>query len=555
MNNNDLEALLSTMDATEAAFVDSAAGAEKYVVLEVLRSADLAGFLHAYGRGTKANSSSFARYALDGVPRALSLFAADGFVGGGVAWAPPDAQYSTAMNAFLYRTGIASHVRRFAQFVRYGLAEFEVRADGTHRFNVLAQDIEAIDREAIKWYTGHLRRQTAPLLSAYQSENRKWVNAELAARVYSPPTFGIGYTSSRELEEYFEKFASLSAAGLPGHDALPLECRLGPLAYGQYREVVIASMARAQKHIAFVNTLARSDPNLDRRQVTTIFSEDAKIGGELADLFNHSEEETKAVLEAIGVSIGDIPELRKTFDCPRAILVRAGDGFWHQPVYGALSNPFTWLTRKLKRMYGSDWDRSVDLREDAFRGDLRSLFPEPRYYFHPRTPKLKGPNGIRTDVDALVIDRSVGTLAVVQLKWQDPFENSMAERASRSKNLAKEGNNWIQAVIEHCAGLDTKETARVLGIPDEEAARVNDVKLFILTRNGARFSGVQNQDRRAAWLSWFQLVRLAHNARHDKTPLARIWMKAREAVSPTQRAHDVSRFALDGLTVEVALVP
>lgn len=306
----------------------------------------------------------------------------------------------------------------------------------------------------------------------------------------------------------------------------------------------------APKHLAFVDTLARRNPRLDRRLVTTLFSEDEKIGGEWGGLLGLDGEQTRALLEVMGISGMDAPDLEGSFDCPNAMLVRAGDGFWHQPIYGAVSNPFDWMTRKLRRMFRPDWDRSVDLREAAYRADLERLFAEPRFYFHPSTPRLRDSTGDRTNIDALILDRKAGTLAVVQIKWQDPFHTSLSERASRIKNLAKEGNKWIQTVVDHCAGCDDPAMGRRLGLPAVEAARVTNTKFYVLTRNGARFSGPQQQDERAAWISWFELVRLLDGTRRHDDPIGEIWRRAREARPPKPRKH-VDKFRVDGLDIEV----
>ncbi|NKX16859.1 long-chain fatty acid--CoA ligase [Ochrobactrum pseudogrignonense] len=93
---------------------------------------------------------------------------------------------------------------------------------------ITAADFEAIDRNAIIWFTQHIKKADRPFLNALEADQGEWVTRELEARVQRDATFGIRYSSSRELEEYFETYAELRARGLPGNDSLPDDCRIGP---------------------------------------------------------------------------------------------------------------------------------------------------------------------------------------------------------------------------------------------------------------------------------------------------------------------------------------
>jgi hypothetical protein len=84
-----------------------------------------------------------------------------------------------------------------------------------------------------------LKTVDRPILDALEAEQGEWVARELARCVGTDDTFGIRYSSSRELEEYFENYAELRSRSLPGHDSLPGESRIGPITYDQYRTAVV----------------------------------------------------------------------------------------------------------------------------------------------------------------------------------------------------------------------------------------------------------------------------------------------------------------------------
>lgn len=549
-----LSALLAKIETSERALMAEVAGAERPILLEVIRAIDSIGYLRAFAPNHRVSDlPGYLDICWLGANRALSLFLPGGMVGPGVAWAPTSNDRSLWASSLLYRSGLISHLKRLVDFLRYGLATLELGKSGAIRFVITAADFEAIDRSAIVWFAQHIKKADRPFLKALEADQGEWVTKELEARVERDATFGIRYSSCRELEEYFETYAELRARGLPGNDSLPDDCRIGPLAFGQYRTAIVTGMARCLKHTAFVDTLlVRKNPPA-AREILTIHAFDHELREQWGGLLGLKDDETNVMLEVLGISPSDVAQLNSVPDCPQALLIRGGDQCWHKPVFGGLNNPFPWVNRKLQRMFRSDWDRAVNLREAAFRDDLRALFPEPRFFMPSKPRRLRDGGRVLTDIDAAIFDRQTGTLAVFQIKWQDSFENSLTERASRQRNLVKEGNSWIEIVSNYCAGLSGNERALQLGLPKDMASSAKAMCLFVLTRNGAKFSGGEAQDNRAAWFSWIDLLKSCHALRPGKDPLLELWKSGRRA-HPPQGHKGVQSFELDGVKIESVTV-
>lgn len=518
-----LQAILNHLDERDDWLRTRAAGLERPLLLNLLRVIDVAGYVRAHDPGRVVpGMPGYLDVGWMGAAHAIQLLAPAGMRGPGNVWHLPEPEQLAWATSFLYRAGLVVHLRRLAELVRYGLADVEVTGDRSLKFLIHARDREAIDRDAIDWYAGHVATMDAPVLKDFRNRYDAAVRTELAARVGTDPMFGIRYSSSRELEECFEFEAELRARTLPGHDALPFDARVGPLTFGEYRTAVVTGMARSLKHVAFVETLLARDPSTPRA-ILTIHSHEEKLKDEWGGLLGLDDARSGVLLNIMGMTPDDVPELRKAWDCPQALIVRAGDVFWQQPVFGGLNNPFTWVTRKLRRTFRPDWDRAVNGRETTFRKDLRIVFDKPRFWFAPTTQKIRGPAGIKTDIDAIVIDRACGTMAIFQLKWQDAFENSLTERESRRRNLTAEGNAWTETVLSHCQDCSPQAAALRIGVPAAVANGVQAVRLFVLTRNAAQFSGPANQDARAAWLSWYDMLRQCNHAADDADPLCSVW--------------------------------
>ena len=134
---------------------------------------------------------------------------------------------------------------------------------------------------------------------------------------------------------------------------------------------------------------------------------------------------------------------------------------------------------------------------------------------------------VRTDIDAVVFDRKTGTLGLFELKSQDPFARSTAELARQRDNVLY-ANRQISGVLDW---LQRHGADELLGRVDARTAktfRVQKVYPFVLGRYLAHFSDGPEPDRRAAWGTWPQLLRLLDGQpvrATDANPLASLFTR------------------------------
>lgn len=550
-----LTQLLAAIEISEVEIRKSASGQHRAFLLEIIRAIDSIGYFRSFAPDYPLSDlPGYLDICWMGASRALSLFLPDGMTGPGAVWARTNADRSQWASALLYRSGLIVHTTRLIDLVRYDLATVDLTPSGAIRFEIFAADLEAIDRQAVVWFTQHLQRTYRPVLRKLSPQGNHWLKIELERRVERDPMFDIRYSSSRELEEFFEAQAIIKSQGLPSNDSLPDDSKIGPFTFGQCRTATITGIARCLKHAAFVDTLVSRPNPPNSRDVMTIFAFDHELVEQWGSLLGLDRANALIMLDLMGLSAADIPHINRLPDCPQALLIRGGDQCWYKPVFGGLNNPFTWVTRKLKRTFRSDWDRAVNAREAAFRDDLRALFPEPRFYMPDKPRRLRRSGRTITDIDAAVLDRTTGTFAVFQLKWHDAFENSLAERASRQKNATVEGNAWVDVVSRYCEGLSGTDRALLMGIGPREATRATAMHLFVLTRNAAKFSGGDARDSRAAWISWYDLMRHCHIARRAADPISRVWTSGRrDRPPPVYRG--IQSFEISGFHIEYRLAP
>ena len=191
-----------------------------------------------------------------------------------------------------------------------------------------------------------------------------------------------------------------------------------------------------------------------------------------------------------------------------APLVRFDDERLIWSILGLTSEPLLFLTRELRRRSAQEYHNSAYLREVVFRDDVYSLFRDKRFVTSSTRIELRRKGGdLRTDVDAAVFDRRTGTLGVFELKSQDPFSRSLAELARRRDNLMY-SNRQVSGLLDWVKHHGADD---LLGRIDRQTAkkyRVHKVFTFVLGRYLVQFNDGPEPDRRAAWGSWPQVLRL-----------------------------------------------
>lgn len=191
-----------------------------------------------------------------------------------------------------------------------------------------------------------------------------------------------------------------------------------------------------------------------------------------------------------------------------APLVRVGPDRLVWSTYGLTSEPLLFLMRELRRRSPEAYHNAGHLREGAFRHELYGLFSDKRFATALGRIELRRERGdVQTDIDAAVFDRKTGTLAVFELKSIDPYARSAAELA-RQRDTVMYANRQVSGVL---TWLQRHGPDALLDRVDHGTAkrfRVQKVLPFVLARYLVQFGDGSEPDRRAAWGSWPQVLRL-----------------------------------------------
>jgi hypothetical protein len=200
-------------------------------------------------------------------------------------------------------------------------------------------------------------------------------------------------------------------------------------------------------------------------------------------------------------------------------LIKVGRASVVKSLHGILTTSYNFLLAELRRRYPGDWDRAVDRREAKFRNELYELFPGERFIRIDRPVLLKEGRATVTDVDAVILDRITGALALFQLKWQDPIASSLQKRSSKMRNFVREGEAWVNQVSTWLAMHSQEDLIRAMGSAVPRATEIASTRLFVLGRYFAHFSGQEAPRPDAAWGMWPQVVKLMNGAGESETTM------------------------------------
>lgn len=506
------------------------AGQEREALIEFVRSVDLyAYFLHFFP--TSELTPEFAARCVaiqHGIgPILCALLPQLDKYGDGIPLFPSEKRNADWADFTLEKFGQLAMLRRLAHCERYGLTRSEIHSDNHISIHVLASDVESEDRKDHAWVIAKAYAERNALQDKLNSQLKGWALDRIDKYVGIWRDHFIQYESDTELHELYRQQVQSSLISSPEADSLPDDAIIGKHTFGEWKGIVITAVARAMLHISFATRLsARHTGQLDLRNLLTIHVRQDDLLSVWEQQIGVGDPETLgAISDVFMMTAAHAEEYYDHHDYPLPYNIRFGKYFALLPQFGQLGNACTFLVTELKRKYRKDWDRAVNLREKKFQEELYELLPEPCYLKGRSNVVIRDDkNTISTDIDAVLLDRGRNCIYLFQLKWFDIFGLRLNERQSKLKNLIETGSKWIERVEYWLRQTPRGEVLKALGFT--QLSEHTAIRLVILTRNAARFSGSHCYDKRAAWFAWQKLCRVVGEGSESESPLESTWVEA-----------------------------
>lgn len=350
---------------------------------------------------------------------------------------------------------------------------------------------------------------------------------------------------------YLEFFASEYAEA----DAFAGGTEIGPLTFAQWKQIIVnvCSLGFAKAWLEDITLLEKRQFNplgfltLIPTQISDAeLRECFQVPGvpEQSELF----EKVKAclVLDEKNANLDYGPD--GAIPC----LVSLG-GAMFAPRYSRLGNPYLFLVQCLAKVYSFQMRRILAERESKFQDDLVALLRSNLYLFGEPNVKLPEGKQTLTDIDSVVYERSTNCLYLIQLKWLAVYARELARREKQHDELLNKAGGWVQKVDNWVGEVGHDKVLQTVGLGDMaiDPAKLT-VRLLVLNRWWARFSGKEPFDVRAAWLSWSRLKLLAREVPSGSAPLDYIYLRAQSMLMPVFTPVTTPKsYTIAGLTVNV----
>ena len=420
-------------------------------------------------------------------------------------------------NDFVFSCGALSMAERLAAMLRDGLVQASIlpvevehaaRADFMNILVIRSKDptlySELIGREGLKW------------LSAVASDNDRYLESdlerrhldvlpELGRRVRALDGWSMAYTSTRQIGAYFLEWGQLYLRRMVGQDTIGLEEPMGGRSFNEYLGVLAVLAGRAQKHLCYASLLKHRLPRLSLRNLLTGFTPVDKLIEWIAEQVDADTQTIGHLLEHLTLRPENLAQHTSGGDTAWAPVVQASENFFILPMYGLEINPFIFLLNELRGRYEKDWFRAANNREQRWIAEFQKLFALSRWRTNGRNIKLRDGKKVLTDIDFAVWDAVNNELGLFQLKWQQPIGLDNRARRSAGSNLMAGGNRWTETVSAWLDAHGALDLSKRLGF---RAPRAPVVRLFVVARYHAYFSGFGHYDGRAVWTDWSHVLKI-----------------------------------------------
>lgn len=377
----------------------------------------------------------------------------------GIPYGPISEQSFQAALTYLVGCGKLMYMIRLAALERHGLTSCSVAEDGTLHIKSLIGSAELSQMSSMHTWQAK-RKAPPPKFSDFQWAN---IRKEMYRFVNHKDRWFIRYENDMHIVEAYREVAHEFGLKSIEAEAFPDHIKIGDRTFGEWKEACDMALGRVLCHIDFAHLLQKKNPATQLENVYTLWSVHPDTEGIWVEA-GLEEMRLKSTMAALTLTADSLDDWEDSFETPCPYYIDFGEGVVLLPLFGALANPYFALFRHLRTVYKYDWQANVDKREAIFRAQLPGAFPANRFLIPAHGFKLRREDGSAlTDIDAVVIDRHCGTLALVQLKWYDVFGTSLKERESRRSNIA-EASKWIEKVHTWVNGRSSAVVAKALGL-------------------------------------------------------------------------------------------
>ncbi|MBA2676838.1 MAG: hypothetical protein H0U76_00330 [Ktedonobacteraceae bacterium] len=383
------------------------------------------------------------------------------------------------------------------------------------------------EREDLEWWTNALAKTYGREMQELAVEKVS-IQQQLDAFASQWQADVTVYRTAQAIDDYYMRLGMLRVKRMACHFLYPAQTSIGGCTVELYGNVLAVLIGWALKHLDLCRAFVVQHPSCTLRTLLAPPHVAAALIEALSEALGVDNTAIRRVVDAYSLDHENVSYHCAVAGTPAPPLLRLDEQHLVWSLAGLLSEPFLFLTRELKRRHSYEYHTASHLHEEVFRQDLYQLFSDKRFVKSADSVELRCVQGdLTTDVDALIFDRKTGALALFELKSQDPFAYLPQERIRQRDYFYKAGKQVLACV----QWLNRNGANALLTRLDSKLVKrlkVQKTYIFVLGRYLAHFFDGPEFDRRAAWGTWPQVLRLVNAASfnaEDANPIQSLYIK------------------------------
>jgi hypothetical protein len=319
----------------------------------------------------------------------------------------------------------------------------------------------------------------------------------------------IGYGAEPDIDEYYFELVEKRVAHWRDEAGIHPDARIGEVYGADLIGIGGLLVSFTLKHVDFVGLGCRKIPEANYAMSLTIWKNRTELMDGLSDFTGISKQTVSKVIDLFTGRRSDHLYFSAQGTPFIPFFVELTPDHLLSPVSAMFRNPFIGVLLREEARLSRVGDGVRMPRENWMISDLRHLFLGTRYMVIDTPCRLKNNGRDVTDIDAAILDRLTGTLALFQLKWQDFGSGSVKVQRSRAKNFVERVDAWAIAVDTWLRQHGNERLGEALRIQRQHARAITGIRLFALGRTAARFRsyGYTQEHEGVAVCTWPRFVR------------------------------------------------
>ncbi len=244
------------------------------------------------------------------------------------------------------------------------------------------------------------------------------IKALIRKTVANPAGTYISYSTSPEIDIYFQKMGYFHLMSLQGYDDFSEEDIFGGIPYKHYLDFVQNLAGVALKHQQYCQILLEKNPKVEHYNILTYTWYEDKTAEQFAETLNIPLNSIKIIMGCLTLDKENIKNYENEIGFAAPPYFKFGNNQITRCLHGSLYGSLFFLRKELKRRFESDYFVAVNNRERRFKKELYNLFRSKRYICVNNEIDITSSEG-NTDIDAIIFDTDTKTLGLFQLKYKN----------------------------------------------------------------------------------------------------------------------------------------